>query len=133
VREILVSTELKYTLNPDGNFKIIFDAGSGRTQILFVESNVETLGGLEIREVWSPIGQTTEGSFPQAIADRLLRVGGALKVGAVEVVTVDGKPTAYFSAKVPANLDAEQLVKVVEAVATTADENENALFGGDTY
>lgn len=133
VREILAGADLKYTVNPDGNYKIIFDAGSGRTQILFVESNIETLAGLEIREVWSPIGQTTEGSFPQAIADRLLRVGGALKVGAVEVVTVDGKPTAYFSAKVPASLNAEQLLKVIDAVATTADENENALFGGDTY
>jgi tetratricopeptide (TPR) repeat protein len=133
VREILAGSDLKYSVNPDGNYKIIFDVGSGRTQILFVESNVETLGGLEIREVWSPIGQTAEGSFPQTTADRLLRVGGALKVGAVEVVTVDGKPTAYFSAKVPADLNAEQLMKVINAVATTADENENSLFGGDTY
>jgi hypothetical protein len=56
-----------------------------------------------------------------------------MKIGAVEIVTIDNKPTAYFSAKVPADLTAEQLVKVINAVASTADENENSLFGGDKY
>lgn len=133
VREILVGTNFQFTVNSDGNYKIIYDAGNGRTQVLFVESNLETLGDLQIREVWSPIGQATDASFPQAIADRLLRIGATMKVGAVEVVTIDNKPTAYFSAKVPADLTAEQLIKVINAVASTADENENSLFGGDKY
>jgi hypothetical protein len=133
VRDILVGTSYQYTVNSDGNYKIIYDAGNGRTQVLFVESNIETLGDFEIREIWSPIGQATEASFTQAIADRLLRIGATMKVGAVEIVTIDNKPTAYFSAKVPADLTAEQLVKVINAVASTADENENALFGGDKY
>jgi tetratricopeptide (TPR) repeat protein len=133
VRDILVGTNFQYTVNSDGNYKIIYDAGNGRTQVLFVESNIESLGDFEIREIWSPIGQAAEASFSQAIADRLLRIGATMKVGAVEIVTIDNKPTAYFSAKVPANLTAEQLVKVINAVASTADENENALFGGDKY
>jgi hypothetical protein len=133
VQAILEETDFQFTVNSDGNFKIIYDAGAGRTQVLFVESNVERLGELEIREVWSPIGQSSSESFPAAVSDRLLRVGASMKVGAVEVVAIDGKPTAYFSAKVPADLDAAKLISVINAVATTADENENALFGGDKY
>ncbi|HMO86506.1 MAG TPA: hypothetical protein PKC18_16465, partial [Lacipirellulaceae bacterium] len=72
-------------------------------------------------------------TFNAQISDRLLRIGSIKKVGAVQVIALDGELLAYYCAKVPAELSPEQMETLVNTVAYIADDAENTLFGGDEY
>ena len=133
VRTALTEAGLDSTVSDSGDFRVSFTLESGRSQAVFVGSKTESLGDFEIREIWSPIGVADGDSFSQAVADQLLRVGALRKIGSVEVATLNGKPTAYYTAKVPADLSGSRLGEVIRGVASIADNFEQSLFKSDGY
>ena len=54
VEKALKKLGLKYEVDEDGDFKLVFAVEDNR-------STTETLGKMEIREVWSPIANTNSG------------------------------------------------------------------------
>lgn len=54
VGRVLKQLDYPYEIDEDGDYKLVFDAGEDRTQLVFVRSSVEEFGSHKIREIWSP-------------------------------------------------------------------------------
>src|SRR5689334_626624 len=74
----LDSLDLKYEVDSDGDYKVVFDLGGGRSQLVWLRSAVETYGSLKVREIWS-VGYKHGGKpLSDKIANRLLEHGHGL-------------------------------------------------------
>ncbi len=81
VERALKELELDYTLDEDNDFKLLYEVAGDppveaggkkeeRTQLVYVFSNTERYGKLEIREVWAPV--MVADSLSAEVANRLL-------------------------------------------------------------
>lgn len=126
---VLKQLDYPYEIDEDGDYKLVFDAGDERSQLVFVRSTVEEFGSLKIREVWSP-GYTAPGKqFPAAVANRLLEDSQDAKLGG----WVKQQQMAMFVVKVDADASAEHLSDAIDAAMRTADAMEKELTGTDEY
>jgi hypothetical protein len=133
VEQALNEAKIAYNVDKDNDFKIEFPVGDGRTQIVFVNSAVETMGaGMQIREVWAPV-MKVEGSagIDAKVANQLLSSNRRYKVGAWEIRPMGENQLVTFTARVPADLGSEDLAAVVRVVAKIADDMEKELTGKD--
>ena len=98
----------------------------GRTQLVVISSSTEQLGEMFIREVYSLGGEgmLTRGELLERMED-----SSAKKLGAWQVL--EGK--LLFVAKVPGDLDFEDLEAVIWAVAKSADAYEEEALETDEY
>ncbi len=132
VEKILKEADLKYTVDGDGDFRLINDVGDGRTQLALILSNTSELGTLEIRQIWS-IAYGSKTPFSARVANRLLEQNSRVKLGAWQVRTMGDDYVAVFSAQIAADTDRLSLLSALHAVTTTADEIEKELTGKDDY
>lgn len=133
VAAALDAAELKYEVTPEGDFKLLYQLDDDRTQILYVNSNTEKLGTIEIREVWS-IAMNSEEELDAETAGDLLTESGKVKIGGWRVsVGDDENQIVYFSAQVDADADTQSLAQVILAVVQTADAKEQELTEDDEY
>jgi hypothetical protein len=133
VKQLLDHLEFKYTIDRDGDFKVLFDMGEERSQLGFISSNTYVLGSLEIREVWS-VGYECDGPLPEAVANYLLWQNNRMKLGAWRVMRYEsGRHLAAFAAQIAANTDAQTLRTTLAAVLGAADDTEKVLSGGDKF
>ena len=91
-----------------------------------------TLGGLEVRQVWS-IAYRTRGPLPAELANRLLEQNGTVILGAWIIQPADGEIGVIFAVQVPADADTLAIRSAIHAVATTTDAMENELTGIDEF
>lgn len=122
VQRQLDKRKVHYTVDADGDFRISFDVGGGRTQLAFVRSATITYGKLRIREIRS-IGYRGDGAFPQSVANRMLEHSNDAKLGAW---SKQGN-LAIFTARIAADASDQQLVDAIELTARLADELEKEL------
>jgi len=54
VSSILDQLGLNYEVDGDGDFRLLFGLGDGRSQLVFVDSKTYRYQGLEVRSIWSP-------------------------------------------------------------------------------
>lgn len=124
----LKALDYKYEIDEDGDYKLLFDVDEEgkRTQLVFVRSVVEEFGGQRIREVWSAGYRSADGSFPAAVANRLLEASMESKMGGW------GKQdsAAIYIVRLPANAGNEALDAAITAALSTADEMEAELTPG---
>lgn len=148
IKAQLDSLGYKYDMTSDNDYKLvplqIEQTGTKadgtaiwRTQLVYVDSNTEKYGSLEIREVLAP-AYLGDCPISASISDRLLHDNNTLKFGAWRSVDVKtgqnaGKCLAMFAAQIPANADAETLRSTIKDVATVADKTEKELTGTDDY
>lgn len=132
LRRALNDANLKFTETAEGDFKLLFTLKDDRTHLVFAESKTQTMGIIEVREVWA-IGWKG-GSEPKAeVANRLLRNNAQKKVGAWELHQQKDGFYAIFNVKVSADADGEALKSIVYGVAETADEMEKELLQSDDF
>lgn len=132
VAAALDKAELKYEVTDSGDFKLLYEVDD-RTQVVIVESAGETLGDLEIREVWA-IAMKSNGAFDAETANAFLIDNGRRKLGAWQIaVDGDGTHSALFSAQVDGDADSETLEEAILAVVRTADAMEKELTGEDEF
>ena len=124
VKQVLDGIGLKYTTVSDGDFRLIFDMGGGRSQVIFIRSSTNTYRNLEIRDVYSPAYES-DGAIPANIANRLLEHNWAIKLGGWAKL---GK-YAVFMSKVDADADKEAMMSCIVLTAKAADEMEAELTG----
>jgi len=118
---------VKYTVDEDGDYKVVYNYSSeGRTQLLFVSGSTESVGGFSIREVFSPAALLDRDGIDGTKALELLTKNRQNKIGAWE--TMGG--VLYFVIKLPDNVDAAQLESAMDIAAQTADDME-IEFSGD--
>ena len=108
-----------------------------RSQLVYVNSNTETYGSLEIREVLAP-AFLSNGPLSAEVANRLLRENNTVKLGSWRVVVINsgpnaGKYLAMFAAQINANSDAESLRLTIKSVILIADRMEKELTNADDY
>ena len=122
VQRQLDKRKIQYKVDADGDFRVTYDVGNGRTQLTFVRSATFTYGKLRIREIRS-IGYRGDAAFPQSVANRLLEHSNEAKLGAW---TKQGN-LAIFTTKIAADASDQQLVDAIELTARLADELEKEL------
>jgi len=125
VQRQLDKRKIQYSVDADGDFRVTFDVGGGRTQLAFVRSATFSYGKLRIREILS-IGYRGDGAFPQSVANRMLEHSNEAKLGGW---TKQGN-LAVFTVKIPADASDQQLVDSIELAARLADELEKELVPG---
>lgn len=106
-----------------------------RTQLVYVNSNTEKYGALEIREVLSPAFLSST-PLSAAVANRLLRENNTVKLGSWRLVQINtgpdaGKYLAAFAAQINADSDAESLRLAIKSVILIADRMEKELTNSD--
>ncbi len=130
VRTLLEKADLKYEVDEDGDFRLVFEWEDGRSQLVFISSATSALDGLEIREVWS-VGYLSEDMMPAKIMKNLLEENAEVKLGAWQLLRMGEKDAGVFSAQIAADTDAKTLGTVLNAVSITADEKEKELMKSD--
>ena len=129
IKRILDRAQLKYQVDKDGDFKMVFGLENERSQLVYVMSSTEEFAGEPIVEIWSPA--YGGGEISQETLVRLAMDGHKRKVGGWQLATGSETIYAVFKAKVPLSaLTPEFMRAVCAGVASTADEMEQALMGG---
>jgi hypothetical protein len=132
VEKVLKEAELKYTIDSEGDFKLYMKVRDERIQAMWIISEIQAVGSLQVRQVWS-IGFVSDTPFTPELTIRLLEANAKLKLGAWQVRKMSGKYVAVFAAQVGADIDKFTLLTCMSAVATTADDLERDLTGKDVY
>jgi len=124
--------KLKFTVDNEGDFRLLFDVGDDRSQLVWILSRTNRLEALEIREVWS-IGYQSERPLSADIANRLLEQNAKVKLGSWQLRRMGDKYTAVFSAQIAAETDRATLLAAIRAVTTIADRMELDLTNKDGW
>ena len=132
VEEHLKAAGLKYAVDKDGDCKLGYNVGDGRTQLAWILSNTSNLGALEIRQIWS-IGYRSQTPFSSRIANQLLEENSKVKLGSWQVRKMGTDYVAVFCAQIAADTDLDSLRLALHAVTTTADKMEKELTDEDAY
>lgn len=118
--------DYEYEVDEDGDYKLVFEVGEGRTQLVYVRSPVETFGSHRVREIWSPGYESETEDLPADVANRLLDDSHSSKLGA----WVKQDRYAVFVVKLAADAGPDRLDDAIEAAYRTADQMENTLTPG---
>lgn len=138
VRLALDELGLAYEITGQYDFKLKPVATLGnRTQLIYIHSQTQHYGRLEIREVIAP-SYLSQAALSATMANRLLRENGEVKWGAWRAVAIDegvnaGKYLILYAIQISADSDAESLRLAIKNAARTADELENEMTGRDDY
>jgi serine protease Do len=119
VQRSLDQQDLKYEIDKDGDFRLVFEMEDGCNQVAYVTSQTMELGPFELRQVWAPIGEI-EGSLDAETASLLLQIAAQCKLGNCQLVGEPGNQRVVFCATVPADLGGSCLDATVRAVVDSA-------------
>jgi hypothetical protein len=126
VKGRLESRGLKYEVDNDGDFKVTYSySKEGRTQLVFVSGGAQSVGGFQIREIFSPAARVAKDGIDGKKALELMAESRKNKVGSWEL---EGD-VLYFVLKLPDNMDAAQLESAMDVAAQTADDMELEISG----
>ena len=131
VEAALKSQSVTY-VDDDGDFRLIYRLGDGRTQVVWIASATARITKLELRDVWSLAYRGTGQPSPE-MTRRLLTENARMVLGAWQVNQSADKFLVVYLAQIPADADAASLQEVVEAVAVSADRIEKELTGADEF
>ncbi|MEO8161288.1 MAG: hypothetical protein ABI588_07695 [Arenimonas sp.] len=123
IKALLEKEDIKFEVDADGDYKVVFDVGGGRSQLVWIRSATEKYGVLQIREIWSPGYKHSGKPIPVAIANRLLEHSHGVILGG----WTSQKEFAMFVVKIPASVSAKELRDAAEAAADCADQIEKEL------
>ena len=126
IKAQLDSLDIKYDVDSDGDYKVTFDLGNGRSQVVWIRSAVESYGSLKVREIWSPGYKYSGTELPVKIANRLLEHSHGLILGG----WTKQKQFAMLAVKIPVSATPKQMRDAAEAAADAADEIEQELTPG---
>jgi hypothetical protein len=132
VQRLLAEVAAEYTVDEDGDFRLVYDIGGGRSQLVWIPSSTSDFGALEIRQIWS-IAHRSKGPLPADLANRLLDRNGAVILGAWLTEPAGDELGIIFAVQVAAETDMLSLRSAIHAVATTADAMEKELTGQDDF
>jgi hypothetical protein len=135
IKKLLKKADIKYTLTTKGNYKVVFDLDNGRTQLVIINSRLYDLKGLEVREIWSTVYKLEEKSDIKCEElFELMADNATNKIGALQIDDIEGTDVLNFAARVPEDLDAKELVYLLELIASVADKWEVKFTDGkDDY
>ncbi|WP_246072063.1 hypothetical protein [Marilutibacter aestuarii] len=116
-----------YEVDDDGDYRMVFETENGRSQLVFVISNVERYGSHQVREIWAPAYQAPGDDFPAVVANKLLEDSEENKLGA----WVKQGDMAVYVVKIDAQASNDALDDAIEYAVKIADQMEIVLTDGD--
>ena len=132
LEDTLKSLGLKYEVDKDGDFKLIFDLEGGRTQLVYVNGKPWEYQGLKIREIWAPSFRS-KGPLPAEQANELLLKSQNAKIGGWQVMDLGEDRVAVYAIKVPDRIEQAELREWLDLVASYADTMERQVTGQDEF
>lgn len=127
IKKALDELDVKYMIDDDGDYAItITYEAEGRSQLVYVVSETDSIEGFEIRDIFSYAVRDKAPTLE--MTSDLMRTSNKSLVGAFEMTS--GGNILYI-AKIPANLPAKQLHGIIRAVAAYADDAEKEILGSD--
>lgn len=131
VKKMLEALELRYSIDNDGDFKVMLEFEDGRSQVAFIDSQTQSLGDFEIREVWS-VAYISQGYLDIDTANTLLMKNFELKIGSWRLIPArDNTFLVTFCIQIAADCDPNSFWRTLVMVLQTADEMEAKLTGTD--
>jgi hypothetical protein len=128
----LTQAGLKYVVGDDGDFRFVIELKGGRTQLVFINSVTETVGNIEIREVWS-IGYMGSEVMSSLIMEVMLRDNANKKLGAWGLSQINNLYVGTFSIKMSAESSGSVLRTIAEGVAMLTDDMESKISTADNF
>ena len=126
VEKRLKARDIPYEVDADGDYKITYSyEAEGRSQLVFVSSALESIDGMQVREIYAAAGKVDEDGIDGAMALKLLAESQDKKIGSWELA---GSILIYVI-KLPDSIDAAGLEAVIKIVAQVADDKEIELSG----
>ena len=138
VKAALDEISYKYEMTENNDYKLVpIKTEQTRSQLVYVNSNIEKYGSLGIREVLAP-AFLSDGPLSAVVANRLLRENNSVKLGSWRLVAINsgpnaGKYLAMFAAQISPDSDAESLRLAIKSVILIADRMEKEITGKDDY
>lgn len=127
IKKALDELDVKYVIDDDGDYAItITYEAEGRSQLVYVVSETDSIEGFEIRDVFSYAVRDKAPTLE--MTSDLMRTSNKSLIGAFEMTS--GGNILYI-AKIPANLPPKQLHGIIRAVAAYADDAEKEILGSD--
>lgn len=127
IKKALDELDVKYMIDDDGDYAItITYEAEGRSQLVYVVSETDSIEGFEIRDVFSYAVRDKAPTLK--MTSDLMRTSNKSLIGAFEMTS--GGNILYI-AKIPANLPPKQLHGIIRAVAAYADDAEKEILGSD--
>lgn len=134
VKNHLDALDLKYSMTDNGNYKVVFDMGEGRTQLVVIYSNTYDYNGMEIREITSTAMSTTDKKgFTQPTLFDLLERNQTYKIGAWQINGGTAPFILEFGIRMSANSSQSAFDELIRLAARMADELEQELTSGDDH
>jgi hypothetical protein len=132
IERLLNQSDIRHTIDEDGDFRIVYAFDDDRSQLAFINSNTERYGHMEIREIWS-VGLGADQVSRPEIMRKLLKKNDEMKLGSWKIMTLGGQEHAVFYTQIAADADAETLQRALHLVSQTADEMEKEILGTDDF
>lgn len=127
IKKALDELDVKYMIDDDGDYAItITYEAEGRSQLVYVVSETDSIEGFEIRDIFSYAVRDKAPTLE--MTSDLMRTSNKSLIGAFEMTS--GGNILYI-AKIPANLPPKQLHGIIRAVAAYADDAEKEILGSD--
>lgn len=126
IKKALDELDVKYVIDDDGDYAITIYEAEGRSQLVYVVSETDSIEGFEIRDIFSYAVRDKAPTLE--MTSDLMRTSNKSLIGAFEMTS--GGNILYI-AKIPANLPPKQLHGIIRAVAAYADDAEKEILGSD--
>jgi len=127
VEEILDDLDIKYDIDEDGDYRVIFELGDDRSQLAVIRSATSEYQDLEIREILSVAYRSDRDTIPMDVATTLLEDTYDKKLGCWGK---QGK-TIVFIVRIDADADAKTLESSLMLALSAADDMEERLTGDE--
>ncbi|HMB56376.1 MAG TPA: serine/threonine-protein kinase [Arenimonas sp.] len=117
---------IKYSVDGNGDFRVVEPLQNGRRQQSWIRSRVENYAGVNVREIWSLAYRNPGAPLPAEISSQILNDPRNSAVGQWRMES----DALAFVVRVPVNTNAYQLSQAIDAASRTADAMEQQLTGG---
>lgn len=137
VKSVLDQAGLKYDIDDDKDFKLVFITEKGdsaaevkeRTQLVFINSKTMNFEELDVREIWSVAHELKDSPAADTLLVSLMKRNAQLKLGSWCYEEKESGYRIYFSVKISPNMPKDPLYSLLTLVANQADELEKELTG----
>jgi hypothetical protein len=118
--------------DPDGDARLLLEFEDGRSQQVFVRSEVLDVAGWNQREVWTVAAAGPALQDPATLESLLLANPGE-EAGAWGLLPLGGSVTLIYRMLVPAECDPVRLRRLIGMAGRAADAMERGLTGADEF
>lgn len=134
VRNQLNELGLKYEITSSGDFRVIFNMGNGRTQLVVIYSKTYYYESMEIREITSIAAKVKyKSDFVQTLLFQLLEKNFSYKLGSWQMHGGESPYILQFAVRISANSPANILEECIKLATKEADRVEEIITEEDLH